>query len=74
VDDSILIRYGEPGKYDHAPYGHICKVVKMMLDKDDVYIQLSNDEKNPSWTFVGSFEASLDNKEIRKYVSDMLSK
>lgn len=71
--NSFLVRYGEPGKYDHSPYGTICKVIKGVSDICHIYVQLSRDETDPSWSFVGAFDLDKD-ENILKTVNDILDK
>jgi hypothetical protein len=68
---NILIRYGEPGKYDHGPYGTICKVIKGTTETCHVYVQLSLDESVPLWSFLGEFPLDNDAK-ILSHVKDRL--
>lgn len=71
--NNILVRYGEPGKYDHGPYGTICKVIKASSEKCDVFVQLSPDESMPTWSFLGAF--AIDNDEdIISHVQARLEK
>lgn len=49
MDEPVLIvRYGVPNKYDHAPYGSKCTVILNDLDHA-TYIQTSHDENEPLW-------------------------
>lgn len=50
----LLIRYSQPGKYDHAPQGTECKIV---IDERtyDLYRQTSSKEDDPIWDHVGTF-------------------
>jgi hypothetical protein len=58
----MLSRCGEPTKYDHAPYGTVCKVIKTMQDEFELYIQLGADEAAPQWQSIGSYTVtSLEN-------------
>ncbi len=50
----LLIRYGIPNQYDHAPQGSDCKVI--VNDREyDLYRQTSSDEANPIWEHAGTF-------------------
>ena len=73
MSNVILIRYGEPSKYDHGPYGSICKVIKAMEEKNDIYVQLSTEESMPQWSFVGSFAPQSD-EEITAQIQEILNK
>lgn len=44
----MLIRYGEPNKYDQAPRGTQCCVF-LSESKKEYYVQLNDDEENPRW-------------------------
>lgn len=69
----ILTRYGEPSKYDHGPFGSICKVIKAVSSKYDVYVQVNNDEENPTWHLIGSFSDQTDDDLIDQ-VNQMLER
>jgi hypothetical protein len=71
--NNILIRYGEPSKYDHGPYGTICKVIKATNEMCDVFVQLSLDESMPAWSFLGAFAIDND-QDIIRHVHDRLDK
>lgn len=63
-------RFGEPGKMDHAPYGTECKVTK---HKDfDLYIQMSKNEENPNWVFIGTFQNEFPEEELKKEIENVL--
>lgn len=65
MSNVILVRYGEPNQYDHGPYGSICKVVKNMSEKFDIYVQIALDESKPQWDYVGAFDNKTDDDIIR---------
>jgi len=65
----MLVRFGPPTKYDHAPYKTICKIVKNN-DTCDVYVQLSQNEEVPFWDFVGAFEFISDDDITKKVFLD----
>lgn len=52
---NVIIRYAPPHKYDMAPYGTYCKVMKEP-DEIDLYLQESKDEEHPRWEFVESYK------------------
>jgi hypothetical protein len=57
-EGSIISKYVAPTKYDHAPAKTIWKVI----DQSENYIQVSEDENNPQWEYLGTFlEKSLGN-------------
>jgi len=49
---TVLDRKGQPSKYDHAPYGTICRVSED-VEHPVFYIQRSSDEEHPQWEFMG---------------------
>lgn len=51
---NIIIRSGEPTKYDHSPYGTICKSVKGN-GNFEIYVQINEDDSSPLWEKVGIF-------------------
>ena len=57
----MLIRFGEPSRYDQSPYGTLCKKVKMMSDIFEVYIQISEDDSKPCWEKIGIFSPKTEN-------------
>jgi hypothetical protein len=68
----MLIRCGEPSKYDHAPCGTICKVNKPTSDEFEIYIQLSADESDPCWEKLGDFTAATIVDALEKIVDRIL--
>jgi hypothetical protein len=51
---SKIFRYGEPGKLDTAKIGTECWIVtNKELDEYDVYQQVSTNEENPNWIYIG---------------------
>lgn len=49
----MLKRFGLPSKLDESPQG-----TKLRVDHGetfDLYIQISHDEQNPHWEFIGNF-------------------
>jgi len=50
-----LVRHSAPNKFDQAPLGTECVVMKEN-GKIDLYIQKSSDENNPEWMFMDSIE------------------
>lgn len=72
MNNVILIRYGEPSKYDHAVYGTICKVVKAHEPMFDIFVQLSQDEEAPLWNYVGAFDFGKDSditNQVKKFLN-----
>lgn len=61
---NVLVRTGEPSKYDQSPYGTLCKKVKMMSDVFEMYIQMNKDDCNPRWEKVGIFSPETENLAI----------
>jgi hypothetical protein len=47
----IISKYVTPTKYDKAPLKCIWKVI----DQEQSYIQVSEDQENPQWIEIGSF-------------------
>lgn len=58
--ENMLIRTGEPSKYDEFPYGTPCKVAKTMGDTFELYVQISHDDASPCWEKVGIFPTETD--------------
>ncbi len=70
--ENMLIRTGEPSKYDQSPFGTICKRVKTMDDTFEIYVQLSEDDSVPCWEKVGIFSSETNDKiqeEVERIVS-----
>lgn len=57
---TMLTRYGEPGLYDHAPHGTLCKASKTLDDAYTIYVQTSLDEQQPDWQLVGVFTSECE--------------
>lgn len=47
-NETYIVRFGPPNKYDHAPFGVIC-ICKDSLGNTTKYLQTSKDENNPEW-------------------------
>ena len=60
----IINRWGEPSKLDQAPFATQCKVFKNNHDLFDVYLQISHDEINPNWIFIGTFDKDCSDDMI----------
>lgn len=72
MPENMLIRHGEPSKYDHSPYGTICKSVRALSDEFEIYVQLSNDESVPSWEMVGIFTKGTEHaiqEEVQRLIN-----
>jgi hypothetical protein len=54
-------------------YGTICKVIKGVSEICHIYVQLSQDESMPLWSFVGAFALDQD-ADIIKQVNEILAK
>ena len=44
-----ITRHSPPNKHDQWPKGTICKVTDAFNSKEDIWIQISNDQDNPLW-------------------------
>jgi len=44
----MLIRHSPPGKYDHAPSGTMCAVLKRG-EQFELFVQMSQNEEEPRW-------------------------
>lgn len=51
----VLIRHSKPTKYDQAPQGSTCKVLKVLCVEYELYKQISSDDENPYWELIGTF-------------------
>jgi len=69
---NMLIRCGEPSKYDHAPCGSICKVTKPTSEDFELYIQIGADESDPCWEKIGDFTAATVLDAVEKIVERIL--
>jgi len=58
--ENMLLRSGEPSKYDEAPYGTLCKTAKTLGDTFEIYVQLSLNEESPRWERVGVFSPETE--------------
>jgi hypothetical protein len=67
----MLIRYGKPSKYDHAPYGTPCKVVNALSDDFTLYLQVSDNEENPVWHEIGIF--SQYDEHVQDKIKEVIS-
>ena len=68
----MIIRSGEPCKYDQSPYGTVCKRVKPLNEKFEIYVQMSKNENYPQWEKVGIFSQSSEHtiaSEVERVLS-----
>ncbi len=56
-DLKVITRRSEPTKLDTANYLTICQVSRD-IDYWEAYIQLSQDQENPNWEYLGSNKTS----------------
>lgn len=63
----MITRFGEPSSYDHCQFGTLCKKLKVHMKDYDIYVQVSNNESNPEWELVGTFN-DLTEKTIEEEV------
>lgn len=71
MPENMLIRHGEPSKYDYSPFGTICKCIKTLNDEFEIYVQMSNDEESPQWERLGIFSSSSEHT-IQEEVNKMI--
>lgn len=67
----IVTRFGEPGKMDTAKNGTICRV-SSCPESFDIYLQISHDEEDPNWTYIGTYSSSLSDTYIYNDVHKIL--
>ena len=70
----MLIRCGEPSKYDHAPYGTLCKVNKPTSEGFELYLQAGNEESEPQWQKIGDYTAETIDTALDQIASRLLSR
>lgn len=61
---SIIYRFGTPTNNDIAQYGTVCKVSNRSSDGIDMYLQISHNEDEPVWNFVGTFAQSIPDSAL----------
>lgn len=69
---NMIGRWGKPSKHDQVPYGTICKSGSIYNQIFEIYVQMSEDDKNPSWEKVGDFRPAnyhLIEEEVKKILS-----
>jgi len=62
----MIVRSGEPCKYDQSPYGTICKREKLMGEKIEIYVQISKNENFPKWELIGVFPKCSERATINE--------
>jgi len=70
--EKMLVRHDEPGKYDQAPQGTLCKSLKVHSVEFDIYMQISSQEDNPHWELVGRFRPETEHRikdEIKRKIT-----
>ncbi len=68
---NIITRFGEPSKMDTAQFGTICRV-SSSPESFDVYLQISHDEVDPNWTYMGAYNSSICDNDIYNDVHKVL--
>lgn len=63
---NVIERFGEPSKMDLAPYATLCKVLTTGKSTVDLYAQISHNDDDPIWNFIGTFPNNLEKKELRR--------
>lgn len=71
MSNQMLVRCGEPGKYDHNPYGTICRSNNQSDGWFEIYVQINADDSNPEWQLVGTFH---DNNSSTEDIEHMVDK
>lgn len=71
--ENMLLRSGEPSKYDEAPYGTLCKTAKTMCDTFEIYVQTNLNSEAPHWEFVGVFSKESE-YEIQEQSEHILAR
>lgn len=74
VSRSIIERYGNPSLLDQAQYGTICKVSSHHRDTYDIYLQVGDDEEDPEWEHLGSFDEKSKEDYINQLIDSRLNK
>lgn len=69
----MIVRYGEPGKYDQADFGSGCKVLLLSHASFDLYIQTSKDVESPHWEFLQNCKSTLSCEEVERILHDRIS-
>lgn len=67
----IITRFGEPSKMDIAKHGTICRVSRE-TESFDIYLQISHDEYEPRWTYMGSYDSSINDEDLYNNVHKVL--
>ncbi len=73
-DINGIERYGIPTKMDQFPYGTACKVYDHNKDIYDLYLQVAQDENNPNWELIETFNKTSNIENIHTIISSRLKK
>lgn len=68
---AIVTRFGAPGKMDTAPFGTACRV-SSAPEAFDIYLQISHDEEEPNWTFIGTYDSQLSADDLHTEINRIL--
>ena len=55
MSEFVFLRFTNPTRFVHAPFGTICKVQGTSENDFQHFIQLNKDEEFPSWHTFGEF-------------------
>lgn len=76
MEHSIISRFGEPTSMDQAIFGTICKLIHSENNKDadsiEVYLQISQNEESPKWTYMGTYNSSISDADLYNHVHKKL--
>jgi len=67
----IVTRFGEPSKMDTAKFGTICRV-SCTPESFDIYLQISHNEEDPNWTYMGAYSSLISDTELYNNVHKTL--
>lgn len=71
---NMIERYGVPSKHDQLPYGTSCKVINHSHDEYDLYLQVGEDEDDPKWELLETFNSQSIQDYVNCRIEDRLRK
>lgn len=69
---NVIIRTGNPSKFDQNPFGTLCKTMDYRKNNYDLYIQINKNDANPSWQMIGSFSEQYPVFLVQDYINSLL--
>lgn len=69
---NVILRHSAPTILDEVPFGTQCHVPHGK-DFINIYLQMSSDDSEPRWEFLGTFSIDLNQQAIQEFINHRLT-